>query len=678
MSKNRYIFLIACLICLCSEILLSQEVNVRISWDRNSYQELTSYLVPEISTTLRTAYYPRIKRLGNGSLLMVFMNAQYGYNIYTRKSYDDAKTWSDASLVRKQYNEASPTSTTDKVVFACPDFIEFEDGEILLAYQWRYNSAYSSVTYTNISCGIEVMRSYDYGETWETPVKMYFGRNWEPSFIKLPSGELQMLFTDSHEVTEAGKSRPCVSMLRSFDKGISWQGKEVCSYEDAIVLSRIVDSNGTYDGMPVGKYLANNNGIAYACESWGIDQTPWIVHSSVENNWIYNDFDYATGGPGPDRRWLLHENFKGHAPYMEVLPTGDVVVLSNGQYNGVSGIWTFLGQENAKNFSYASSPFSGWWGSIAYIGSNEVISVANYDYNIGSLSYEGLKIMKGKLNYLKSVNKVSPVLQSLSSFDRNMNDDWFIGEKSTSYAYVNFGYTNTGFDYTVHLFDSIITAFTPANADAVVLRLNRTNIVTSQSISYQMCVNALGDFSLDEKSQYIWNVKDVSSVTDITVNLEGTVNVLSDVDLGYAVKVCVPWDLLGGYPSENDVFRAHLRLRYKDVVTESPMASVASLAGENPDDNSTWLKIIFNDIGTNVKDIISSGDSNIYIFRDIVYVNEPDKVEYLNIYNMLGMKILDVFPVVAQNQLIIPDGFYILKYKYLKDNFYRSKKFFLK
>lgn len=638
----------------------AQDADVRISWDKNSYRELESYLVSGSSTASKTAYYPRIKRLQDGSLLMIFMNAQTGYNIYTRRSVDDGKNWSNASLIRKQYNEASQTSASDKMVFACPDFIELDNGEILLAYQWRYNSAYSNVTYTNVSCGIELMRSTDYGQTWSAPRKMYYGRNWEPSFIKLPSGELQMIFTDSHEVTAESKSRPCVSMLRSFDKGLTWQNKETCSYEDAIVLSRTVDANGTYDGMPVGKYLANNNGIAYACESWGAATTPWIVYSSVDENWNYNDFDFASGGPGADRKWAVHENFVGYAPYMEVLPTGEVIVQGNGKYNGTSGIWAFIGDKFAENFSYASSPYTGWWGSIAYIGNNELISTSNYDYKVGSLSYEGLKLIKGKLNYAKTILRSTIDMQPLSSFDRNLHNDWYIGEKSSSSAYVNFGYTAKSFDYTVHLFDSIITAFTPANSDAVVLRLNRTNQITGVSKNYQLTANALGIFSLEEKINYTWTSKDVSSVDDIFVNLNGTVNNASDVDLGYAVKVSVPWNLIGGYPSEYEVFRVHLRQRYKDTVTESPSAVVASLAGENPDDSSTWLKIGF-DFSSGVDDIETDVRTDVFIWDDNVFVPRPDQIDLISIYTLSGQKMIDIYPVEQQNNIKLPKGAYILK-----------------
>ncbi|GAB1416149.1 hypothetical protein MASR2M117_15550 [Paludibacter sp.] len=636
--------------------------DVRISWDKNSYQELASYVVSENNSTLKTAYYSRIKRLSDGSLLMVYMNNQYGYNIYTRKSTDDGKTWSNASWIRKQYNEASQVSSTDKIVFACPDFIELDNGEVLLAYQWRYNSAYANITYTNVSCGIETMKSNDYGNTWAEPRRIYYGRNWEPSFIKSPSGELQMLFTDSHEVTAGGVSRPCVSLLRSFDNGNTWQNKEVCTYEDATVLSRTVNANGTYDGMPVGKYLANNNGIAYACESWGVSQTPWIVYSTVSANWMYNDFDFATGGPGPNRRWLVHSNFQGHAPYMEVLPSGEVIVQANGKYNGVSGIWTFIGDEYAKNFSNASSPYSGWWGSVSYIGNDEIISTANYDYKTGSLSYEGIKVIKGKLNYSKTIRKNPLQLQALSSFDRNMNKDWFIGEETTSSAYVNFGYTDAGFEYTVHLFDSILTAFTPTNADAVVIRLARKHPVSGVYDNYQMVANALGGFSLEKKTSYIWTIQDVSSVKDITVNLEGTVNNMSDIDTGYALKVSVPWNLIGGYPAENEEIRVHLRQRYKDVVTESPMASVAYMAGEDMDDSSTWLKLTI-DYNTWLDKINSDEEQVVSVRGDLIYVTTPVQIEHVSVYNLYGQRLVDIHPVEEYNKVNLQKGVYILSYK---------------
>ncbi|GHU67307.1 hypothetical protein FACS189413_01830 [Bacteroidia bacterium] len=651
---KRFILYISCL--LFGFPLFAQDINVRISWDKNSYWEMKEYKLSGTSSYQKTAYYPRIKRLGDGSLLMVFMNAQLGFNIYTRKSVDEGKTWSDAIVVRKQGKETSPTLASDNLVFACPDFIELSNGEILLAYQWRYSNAYASAEYTNVSCGIEVMRSLDYGASWQTPRKVYNGRCWEPSFILLPSGELQMLYTDSHEVNAEVKSQPAVSMLRSFDKGETWQGKALCSWQDAEVLSRIIDSNGTYDGMPVGKVLSNDNGIAYACESYGYAQSPWIVWSSTGNNWDYNDIYFGAGGPGSNRRWLVHPDFKGAAPYMEVLPTGEVLVQGNGSYKSAPGMWAFIGTPNAKTFSFASSPYAAWWGAISYIGNDEVISCGNQGYNVGSLEYEMVKVITGKLNYAKNVYKSPVELQTLSSFDRTIHRDWFIGEKSQSQAYVNFGYTDTHFEYTVHLFDTIITAFTPVNADAVVLRMNRKT--NNQNVLYQWAVNAKGLFSLDKKTAYTWISQDVSSVSEITVHLEGTVNDASDKDLGYTAKVRIPWNLLGGFPASDETFSIHLMQRYKDTVTESPAATVASIAGENADDPATWLPVRFLSQGAGIEEA-TLNDPSVFVKENTLHVSQPERINNINIFNMLGQQVLNIVQVRQQQTVSLQAGGYI-------------------
>lgn len=656
MKYFKYVFCILIVLNLSCFFSESKEVNVRISWDKNSYHELREYKISGTSSYLKTAYYPRIKRLGDGSLLMVFMNGQLGNNIYTRKSIDDGKTWSDAIVVRKQSKETSPTLASDNVLYACPDFIDLGSGEILLAYQWRYSNAYGSAEFTNVSCGIEIMRSLDYGQTWQTPRKIYKGRCWEPSFIMLPSGELQLIYTDSHDVNADVKSQPCVSLLRSFDRGETWQGKALCSYQDAELLSRIVDANGTYDGMPVGKALLNDNGIVYACESYGYSQSPWIIYSSIGNNWVYDDVYFGTGGPDSNRRWLVDPDFKGAAPYLEVLPTGEVLVQSNGSYKNQSGMWAFIGDATARNFTCASTPYSAWWGSIQYIGNYEIISCGNQSYNIGSLEYQMLKVMKGKLNYAREINKSSVELQSLGSFTREINHDWFIGEKSTSSAYVNFGYSDTHFEYTVHLFDSILTAYTPVNADAVVLRISRKS--PNATVLYQIAVNANGKFSLDKKTDYTWISQDVSSVNEITVNMQGTINDASDIDLGYAAKVRIPWSLLGGYPSSTDTFAIHLMLRSKNTVTESPTAVSSSVAGENADDPTTWLSIHFASLGTGT--IETSTDKNIFVNGNTIHVTNPDEMNNISIYNLSGQKLLNIIPVHAEQTVTLPDGCYIL------------------
>ncbi|GAB1416150.1 exo-alpha-sialidase [Paludibacter sp.] len=575
---------------------VAQDSNVRISWDFNTYQEQTSVFVSNKGYNETQHYYPRVKKLQDGSLLMVFMNDVVGFDIFIRKSYDNGKTWTDANMVRQRYSAPSSASPKDKMIFSTPDFIQLQDGQILLAYQWRYQKGYGDLDNTNQNCGIEIITSNDGGKMFSKPRVIYTGRCWEPAFLELPSGEIQLYITDSNEVMNK-LSQPCVALLRSFDKGKTWQGKEIATYKDGEAISRTFDERGSYDGMPSAQYLHDNNGIAMSLEVWSskfqVDETPVIVYSSNDKNWRYNEPVREKGGPEKVRKKQLNKDFRGFGPYMEILPTGEVLVQSNGVYKGEQGMWVFIGDKKADNFSYVSSPYEGYWGSIAYIGNDEVFSAGTYNYTVEDKKHSGIKMQKGKLNYAKKVKKGYLLLQSLKQFDDRVNQDWFIGKESSSSAYLNFGYTDDSFDFTAYLFDKKLIAYTSENADAVEFLLNRKDLISGKSDTYKFLMNANGVFTLKKEQTNSWISQDVSKVKDIMFNVSGTINNNTDDDEGFAAKVAVPWDLIGGKPSKNDTFRVHLRHRYKDNIEESPFASVESLSGEDDNKPETWLRISF-------------------------------------------------------------------------------------
>lgn len=577
--------------------MFSQDADVRISWDHNTYWEQTSVNVANKGYIENECYYPRIKKLKDGSFLMVFMNHKVGFDIFTRKSNDNGETWTDAVMVRQSYSAASSASRNDKMIFATPDFVELHDGSILLAYQWRYQKGYTDLENTNRNCGIEIMTSKDHGKTFSAPRIIYYGRCWEPSFLQLPSGEIQLYITDSNEVMN-NLSQPCVSLLRSYDNGITWQNKEVTTFKDGEVLSRTIDERGSYDGMPSAQYLSGDNGIAMTVEVWSskyqVDVTPVIVYSSLEKNWKYNDISREKGGPYSERKKQLHKSFRGFAPYIEKLPSGEILVQSNGVYNREQGMWVFIGNNKADNFSYASSPYDGYWGSIAYIGNNEVLSAGTFTYTVDGKTHSGIKMIKGKLNYPKLVNKEEIQLQSLVSFNERSNNYWFIGQGSPSSAYLDFGYNDSGFDFATYVFDRNLVAYTPNNSDALEFLLNRMDPVTGRNETYQLAVNAKGVFTLNKEKANSWIHQNMSEMKDITFNIEGTVNNESDKDLGFAAKVEIPWHLLGGIPAKDEVFRVHLRHRYKDTVNETPVAQIESVPGEDENYPESWLRISFD------------------------------------------------------------------------------------
>jgi len=570
------------------------ESNVRISWDYNTYQEMASVYVANKGFVEGELHYPRVKRLSDGSLLMTFSNDHYGWNIYARRSEDNGKTWSDAQMLREKYKENS-TAGDDEVVFVNPEFIELQDGRIMLAYQWRYKKGYHDIPNTNENCGVEIMFSNDKGKTFSSPRRMYRGRCWEPAMLQLPSGEIHMYITSSQEVVNK-VSNPRTVVIRSFDGGKTWQGKKLATYKDAEPVSRSFDERSSYDGMPTAVWLDDNKGIAMPIEVWSgrfvVDQTPMVVKTDADVNWRGDQKKIANeGGPEYPYKKQLNKDFVGYGPYSTKLKTGEVVVISNGQYKGEQGIWAFIGDKKADNFRFATSPFVGHWGSIDDIGGNKVIVSGTANYKDASNKERAkVLVMTGRLNYSKDIAKGDLSMPAVAQFDKDNNDYWFLGKKTQASTFTNFGYTNESLIIGTYYFDRNIVAFTPENSDASILLLSRKNKKGGYD-NYKIAVNAQGKYTVYHEENYSWRLIHKGVTSDVEV--VGTINNGKDKDLGYSAKLKIDWALLGGAPTADDVFRAHLRLHYKDRVAEKPLALQESMAGENSDYPEEWLPLIF-------------------------------------------------------------------------------------
>ncbi|WP_461533954.1 sialidase family protein [Sinomicrobium sp.] len=570
--------------------------NVRIAWDRSTYQEMSSVDVGNKDFTEQNLYYSRIKKLSDGTLLMSFSNDHFGWDIYVRRSTDNGKTWSDAQLIRQSF-KATSTVGEDEKVFVNPDFIELSDGRIMIAYQWRYKKGYHDIPNTNKNCGVEVMFSSDKGKTFTAPREVYRGRCWEPAMLQLPSGEIQMYITSSQDVVDK-VSYPRTVIIRSYDNGVTWQGKKLATYQDNETISRTVDERFAYDGMPTAVLLDDNNGIAVPLEVWSgklvVDQTPIVVKTDADVNWHSADQEkiIKEGGPAYPYRKQVNKDLIGYGPYSTKLGTGEMVIQCNGTYKGEEGIWTLIGDKKADNFRFATSPFVAYWGSVDYIGNNKVISTGTERYEDSTGATRGkIHIMQGRLNYAKTIRKGDLVMSSLSEFDKDANDYWFLGKATTSSVFSNFGYTDQNFIFATYLFDKNIIAFTPENSDASVLLLSRDQ---GEGVfrNYKIVVNPAGEYLVYREENYAWHLIEKGKTESVEV--VGTINKVEDEDLGYSAKLSIDWDLLGGKPTSKDRFKAQLRHFYKDTATEKPRSAIEYAEGESSDYPQEWLSLSFD------------------------------------------------------------------------------------
>lgn len=588
----RTIFLAALCAAGCAgpERASEQECDVRIAWDRGTYREMTSVAVENKDYVEHDLHYPRIKALSDGTLLMTFMNDHFGWDVFVRRSEDGGQTWSDAQMLRQRFRTKS-SAGADKMVFVNPDFIELQDGRILLAYQWRNKNGYNDISHTNENCGIEIMFSSDMGRTFSKPRRIYTGRCWEPAMLQLPSGEIQMYITDSNETLD-GVSQPCTILIRSLDGGLTWQGKDSCSYLDGEIVSRTFDERCTADGMPSAVWLDDDYGIAVPLEVWSgrykMDQTPVVVRTDAATNWHSDQSIRRNGGPEYPWKKQLNKDFVGFGPYSTKLPTGEMIVLSNGVYKNVQGIWVFIGDKRADNFRFATSPFTGHWGSVDYIGNDRILGTGTFSYSDEEGSHGGVRMMIGRLNRAKTVAKCDMRMLPIEDFDRENNDYWFLGKETSSSVFTDFGYTDDCFIVATYLFDENIVAFTPENSDASVVLLAR-HAADGGWDTYKIVVNARGRWLVYREENSSWRL---AGEGETGADLSGTINDDSDVDLGFGARVRIDWNLLGGKPAPGEEMRAHLRHHYKEVVKEGPaFAIVEEAGGENSDYPGEWLRV---------------------------------------------------------------------------------------
>lgn len=583
MNKSSMLYIFAA-VAICASCSAHEEPSdgVRISWDLGTYSQITEMPLADGSVE-PNLYYPRIKRLPDGALLLTFMNDHLGWEIFATRSEDNGKTWAPAQKLLTRH-PAESTAGADEIVYVNPDFIALSDGRLMLAYQWRYLKGYGDLPHTNENCGIGIIFSDDWGKTWGEPRNIYRGRCWEPAMLELPSGEIHLYLTDSQNVVDK-MSCPKTSLIRSFDGGRTWQGKEECTWKDVEGISYTVDDRFGYDGMATAILLEDGT-IAMTVEVWSgkyvVDQTPVVVLN--RNNWKVDQTKLLNdGGPAyPDKR-QINKDFIAYGPYIARTPEGEVLVNANGLYKGTQGTWILVGDKNASNFAHATSPFPGYWGSVDYIGDGRIIVTSTEKYKLDGATRGRINIIQGRLNRDIEISRDYNGYKSIAEFDSSAPDMWFLGGKYDSSVYYSFGLTGQEFVFNTWLLDKKLTAFTPENSDASVLLFNRSNS------TYKLVVNAAGKWVLSRLENNSWH--NLSNGEASRFDLAGTINDDSDSDTGFAAEVRVPWDLIGGRPAWGEIIKAHPAHWDKARSAEKGARLWEELGGENSDYPSEWLSL---------------------------------------------------------------------------------------
>ena len=333
-------------------------------WDITTLQKIA----PQQLANIGYCGYPRMIQLKDESLLCIYEIS--GGNIICVNSKDVGKTWSDPIIVATNNNGINR---------AVPDILELADGSLLASYNLR-PPVYDSAKHFAISTA----KSYDGGNSWRDERLVYQASAkaddgcWEPAQIQLPSGEIQLYF--SNEAIYTNSNEQNISMFRSGDNGLSW------SASPQIVSFR----NGKRDGMPVPIFLKNYNEILFSIEDNGSGQfTPSIIRNTLQENWV-NFVDASS----PNRSSALasslasDNSFYAGAPFLRQLHTGETILSfqstqqRNNQWD-LSCMNVVIGDDNGRNFIHPSIPFNvplnkmGLWNSHCVLKDNSVVALTS-------------------------------------------------------------------------------------------------------------------------------------------------------------------------------------------------------------------------------------------------------------------------------------------------------------
>lgn len=485
--------------------------------------------------TVQNAYYPRIKKLPNGSYILIWHNNSVGANVFYTRSFD-LVNWEP---VQKVF-EATPITVngqTDERCYCNGDALVLENGELMVVASFRSKNHFRK---DNAYNGIAMRKSRDNGKTWSEEQVIYQGSNWEPQILQLPSGEIQVYFTHSGAKSqmqiEMGMTGNAMipssgtAMARSYDNGKTWKSNIPGSpYAGYAISQRYTDTiQGIQvftDQMPCALVLNKYNTIAMAVESKIRYNTSNFKISMVysDDNWSHT-LGIDEEGPSDKKK----DMWNGSAPYLKQFPSGETVL----SYNASSHFQVRLGDAKARTFYTPYLPFGksvkGCWGSLEPDGTHTMIGAFTKQTDGGT----SICIGRMNLNHTLYAGSMTPAVDGDSGDWSKNTEAFFVGSESQAQASVRTAYDKENLYVLVERLDTDLQP-----QDTVDIYLNPS----TQGIGGSSLRLTVGPDGLQQTARYSggWSNKAVPGVEG-KVHVRGTVSQSSDKDEGYVVELVIP------------------------------------------------------------------------------------------------------------------------------------------
>jgi hypothetical protein len=543
--------------------------GIRIAWDYSSMQKLA----PVGSRKLHWVGYPRVRRLQDSSVMVVY---ETGSKVEMVRSYDNGKTWHGPEVIFEQIKVSNEKGASTGVRMANPELVQLQNGDLVVACNYR--PAKAEIT----SFAIAVKRSTDNGQTWSASQIIYEAEPrfsdgcWEPAFLQLPGGELQVYFANEAPYTHSDEQE--ISMISSADNGLTWTDE----------IKTVSFRENRRDGMPVP--LLVNDDILVTIEDNKIGQfKPYIVRTSVSENW-----SNPVLGISPKREFALKdslpEGIYAGAPYLMRVPSGEVVLsyqttserTSNWE---MSTLEVAIGDKKGRNFEKLTRPFDvplereAKWNSISLWDDNTIVAAATTSFR--SPNCEVWIILGHIIPELKVERKTVVVDGELSEWPEDF--PVFIGSKSESNLTGSLAYDEQSLYFCAKVADNklIFNANEPGNSNDVIFYVDagNKNFAEPDKSVFKIWCSYKGDLKFFEGNIGNWKEIPADSLMAETWVAEKS---------GYQIELAVPFSLL----KKRD--RSDIRVTMGLVEQkEEGLRYVEHIVHSVPESSNTWLTVEF-------------------------------------------------------------------------------------
>ena len=374
-------------------IFLSVFLFAALSCENRENQAEKDYFIEWDNTSLiciaEEGGYPRLIKLVDESLLAVYENRRG--DVVIKKSFDNGSTWSDPVVSFEAFNFTdTKTGEETRVNIANPEIIQLPDGDLLLAVNLRprIEGIYPF--------SIALKRSSDNGATWSDAdilfqaAELFRDGCWEPSFLLLPDGTIQIYFANEYPYQESDEQE--ISVLTSADNGFVWDSQP----------KKVSFRQNHRDGMPVGVHDGESVYVVIEDNVSG-QFKPWIIRSSIKNSWEYPILEESPGRYSALKKSLPDTVYAG-APYIIRTDSG-IYLISYQTTENRSSNWELSTMEvvisdKPYDFRNSTQPFDvplnkeAKWNSLSDLGNNTIAALGSTNFNSEKT---GVWMIKGKI-----------------------------------------------------------------------------------------------------------------------------------------------------------------------------------------------------------------------------------------------------------------------------------------